>query len=124
MRSPIPCPRSPEGSQALVYLCNSVLRLSLRGECPAPPDRAPRQEERNLLLSTERNQRIGLLLGCLLLPAQLMNGDSSGQGDSKAEGMSQLLRQGKGLVARLGCPVRIAQLTQGQGRKHPAAHRE
>jgi hypothetical protein len=124
VRLPIPCRCSAESGQALAYLYNSFLCLSLRSECPAPQDSTPGYEERNSLLSTERNQRIGLLLGCLFLPAQLMNSNSSGQGDSKAKGMSQLLRQGKGLVARLECLVGIAQLTQGKGRKHPTGHIE
>src|SRR5262249_40611070 len=66
------CPCGPPSSQALLYLRNPLLPLSLLGPRPAALESAMRQEERKALLSTKRNFRLGPLLGGLPLSAVLM----------------------------------------------------
>ena len=51
--------------------------------------------QRKPLLVRERNQCLGLLLSCLLLPAELMERGGDAQGPSQAEGVRQLLGQSR-----------------------------
>src|SRR5713226_3032049 len=78
------CPCCSVSSQALVYLGNSLLSLSLPNQRPAPKDSPMRQPVGKSLLSTEGNRSLGPLLGRLSLPAELVEHGSEAQGKSQA----------------------------------------
>src|SRR3990172_4864662 len=65
-------PRGPPSGQALAYLRNPLLSLSLLAQHPTPQDSSPRQPEREPLLARERNHCLCPLLGYLPCPADLM----------------------------------------------------
>src|SRR6266852_980105 len=73
------CPCCSVSSQALVYLGNSLLSLSLPNQRPAPIDSPMRQPVGKSLLSTDGNRSLGPLLGLWPLPAGLMERGSKAE---------------------------------------------
>ena len=115
-------PRGPVGGQTLVYLRDALVAPSLRGERLTPVHEPYCQPLCKSLLTRQRHQCLGLLLGCLPLPAQPMEPAAQSQGKRQTKGVRQLVCQGEALLAPLQRLVRIAQHPQGKGRIDPASH--
>src|SRR5262249_7312724 len=80
LRSLALCASGPVSSQALAHLCNSLRRLSLFNQRPAPEDGPVRQEERDLVLCRERDVCLCLLSRQGYLSAVQMQPSSKVQG--------------------------------------------
>jgi hypothetical protein len=105
-----------------MYLGNSLLSLSLLGECPAPLDGSIRQEVRKPLVGTEGNQRFCPLLSCLPLPTELVDCDSNAQGQSQAKRVRQLVGQGENLANPPKGLVWVAKKPEGLSHPREATH--
>ena len=106
----------------MAYLGDPLLYLFLFSQCPASTDRAFRQPVGESLLNRERHGCLSTLLGCLTLPAELIEYGSKIQSKSQAKGVRELLSQGERLVAPLQGLVRIAKEPQDISRKGQAKH--
>jgi len=92
-----------------MHLCYPFLILVLFRQCPAPQDSSPRFPLRKSLLTHQRQQCLGSLLGCLPLPAELMEPGVATYGKRQTEGVRQFVGEGERLIAPLQGLVRIAQ---------------
>src|SRR5262245_1254288 len=92
------CSRGTNGSQALVYLPDSFLHLSLVCQRPAAQDNTTCHPERKSLVRGKVDEGVGALLSSTHLAAELTGHHCTTQGMSQAIGGGKLLRQRHGLV--------------------------
>ena len=101
MRSFYLCPCGPVSSDALAYLGHSFLPLSLLDQRPASQDRSMRRVESKLMLAREGKSRLCPLLGCLPLPAELMERGSPAENQGQTGGVRQTRGESECSIAAL-----------------------
>ena len=104
------------GGHPLTHLGNTLLHLSLLGQCPTPQNCAPRHPDGEPLLTRERYRHLCLFLGGRGLPAQLMRGGSPVEGVGQAKGMRQRASERQGLADAGAGLIGKAKQPQGTSR--------
>src|SRR5215831_1378529 len=101
--------------QALVELLNPFLCLSLVRQRPAVQDSTVRPPVRKSLVCGEVESGCSMSLDGMPLAAEMMAYSSFAQGETQAQRMGDLLRQGHCCLAPCQCLVRIAKIPQRPG---------
>src|SRR5207244_7632718 len=118
------CSRGLPGGQALAYLRNPFLSLSLLGQRPPAQNSCPCRPDRKPLVNRDSKGRLCPLLGCLSFPAEPMALCSEAQGISRAEGVRHLLGSGDSFLTLLEGLIWIAKHPQDRSRTGEARHTE
>src|SRR5262249_53155202 len=92
------CPCSLVSSEPLTDLLNPLPSVSVVGQRPAPCNPPHSQPVWEQLLARECKRRLGPLVGCRHIPAELMERSNQVQGKHQAMGMRQAPAQGDRLM--------------------------
>jgi hypothetical protein len=93
-------------------LSDSLIGLSLLGKHLAPNEGSHKQPIRKTLLSTEGNRRLGVLRSHRPFSAEPMNKSRIEQGEGQAEGVSDPVREGEGLITPLRGLIRVTKMPE------------